>query len=331
MSAGVAAGSSPLDWEDVQGDILAGLPKVVQTFVFLEITDPQAFKSVLRRSIARRATSSRTARGWAERPAGPAAGAHLLGLNIAFTASGCAKLTGGRVPPDPAFLSGACERAVRIGDAEPATNWLPQFYGAPLDATVLISGRSLRAVDAEWKLLHNLLGGSVRVCYRANAASRPGAACDADHFGNPARSGSCDPERGGPVLRDERAAVDAAPLPWMKNGSYLVFRRIEQLVPEYEEFTRNVPAGRGLDAAVWRASGLVRRGIAFGPEVSNLERSEGKTTADRGLLFVSYQTSIERFETLQRSCPSPNPFAINSAAVYAFAPSIAALAGELSR
>jgi hypothetical protein len=332
MRSGVPAGSCPPDWEDVQGDILIGLPKLVQTFVFLEITDPRGFKSSLRRSIARRATSARIARGWAERPAGLAAGAHSLGLNVAFTASGCAKLTRDRVPPDPAFLSGACERALGIGDAEPAINWLPQVYGAPIDAIVLISGRSPRAVDAEWKLLHNLLGGSVRVCYRANAASRPGAACDAaDHFGNPARSGGCDPARGGPVFRDERAAVDAAPLGWMKNGSYLVFRRIEQLVPEYEEFTRKSPTARDLDAAVWRASGLVRRGIAFGPEVSSLERSEGKTSAERGLLFVSYQTSIERFETLQRRCLSPNPFAINSAAVYAFVPSIAALAGELSQ
>jgi len=331
MRSGVAPGSSPLDWGDVQGDILIGLPKSVQTFVFLEIADARAFKSVLRRSIAHRATSARTARGWAERPAGPTAGAQFLGLNIAFTASGCAKLTARRVPPDPAFLLGACERAVRIGDAEPATNWLPQFYRAPLDVVVLISGRSLRAVDAEWKLLHNLLGGSIRVCYRANAASRPGAACDADHFGNLARSGFCDPGRGGPVFRDERAVIDAAPLAWMKNGSYLVFRRIEQLVPEYEDSARSAPWGRGLDAGVWQGSGLVRRGIAFGPEVSTLERGEGKTSADRGLMFVSYQTAIERFETLQRSCQSPNPFEINSAAVYAFVPSIAALAGELSR
>lgn len=330
MRPGVAAAASPLDWEDVQGDILIGLPKLFQTFVFLEITDPRGFKSVLRRSIAHRATSARTARGWAERPAVPAAGARPSGLNVGFTASGCAKLTAGRVPPDPAFLAGACERAVAIGDPEPAINWLPQFYGTPIDAIVLISGRSLRAVDAEWKLLQNVLGGSARLCYRAGAASRPGAACGVDHFGNPARSAGCDPARGGAVFRDESAAVDAAPLVWMKNGSYLVFRRIEQLVPEYEEFVRSSPAAAGRDAAVWGTSGLVRRGIAFGPEVSSLERSEGKTSADRGLLFVSYQTSIARFETLQRSCQSPNPFAINSGAVYAFVPSISALAGELS-
>jgi hypothetical protein len=266
---------------------------------------------------------------WAERAAAPG-GTHVQGLNVAFTASGCAKLTGGRVPPDPAFLAGACERAVAIGDAEPAINWLPQFYGAPIDALVTITGRSLRAVDAEWKLLQNLLGHSVRLCYRANAASRPGAASEADHFGDPARSASCEPALGGPVFRDERAAVDASPLPWMKHGSYLVLRRIEQLVPEREEFARRAPGFRGRDAAMWQGSGLVRRGIAFGPEVSTLERSEGKTSADRGLFFVSYQTSIERFEKLQRSCESPSRFAINSAALYAFVPSIAALAGELS-
>jgi hypothetical protein len=329
MRPGIAVGSTPADWEDVQGDVLIGLPRLVETFVFFEIVDVRAFKSTLRRSIAHRATSAGTAREWSERLGAPAACLHFLGLNIAFTASGCAKLAAGRVPPDPAFLAGARDRAVAIGDAEPAINWLPQFYGAPIDAVVLIAGRSARAVDAEWKLLHNVLAGSVRLCYRQNAESRPDGS-ETDHFGDPAGSGSCDPGTSGLVFRAKRAAVDPAPIPWMRNGSYLVFRRIEQLVPEYEDFARDTAGAAVVGATGLRAPGLVRRGIPFGPEVSSLERVEGKTSADRGLIFVSYQTSIERFETLQRAGDVSNRFAINSAAVYAFAPSIAALAGELA-
>ncbi len=329
MRTGIVTGSPPADWEDVQGDILVGLPKLVQTFVFLEIVDVGAFKSALRRSLARRATSARTAREWSERLGAPAACLHRLGLNVAFTASGCEKLAPGRVPPDREFLTGACRRAVAIGDAEPAINWLPQVYEAPIDAIVSIAGSSARAVDAEWKLLQNLLAGSVRPCYRENGAGRPGGSA-ADHFGDATGSAGFGPSGGALCFRASGAAVDPAPIPWMKNGSYLVFRRIEQLVPEREAFMRSGAAAHSPDAALWRASGLVRRGIAFGPEVSSLERSEGKTSADRGLLFVSYQTSIDRFEMIQRACDSPNPFAINSAAAYAFAPSISALAGELA-
>jgi hypothetical protein len=303
------------DAGDVQGDVLVGLPKIVQSFGFLEIVDERAFKSALGRSIVRRATPARAAKGWS------------LGLNVAFTASGCAKLLDERLPPDPAFLAGAAARAEFVGDAEPATNWLPQFYGVPLDAVVLIAGGSRKSVDTEWKLLLNLLGASARVVYRETGAARPGAASPLDHFGNAAGSAGYDPGRAALLFRDQRAGLDAAPFPWMKNGSYLVFRRIEQLVPEFDAFARSRPAVRGLDT-IWRASGLVRRGIAYGPEVSELERAEGKTSADRGLLFVSYQTAIAQFENVQRACLEPSGFAINSAAVYAFVPSLTSLEND---
>lgn len=316
-------------WDDIQGDIVVGLPKTVQAFVLLEIVDARAFKSVLQRSVVHRATTARTARQWSERFGSRTQGLQFVGLNIAFTAVGCAKL-GMRLPADEAFLAGASARAGLVGDAEPAINWLPQIYGAPVDAVILIAGSSPKAVDAEWKLLHNLLGICARVCYRESAAVRPGAERDDDHFGVVAGTGVCTVERPGLVFSDPDAPRDAAPVAWMKNGSYLVYRRIEQLVPEYAAAAKGRAAPRGMDAAVWRASRLVRRGIAYGPEVSDLERREGKTTADRGLMFVSYQTSIALYESIQRTCASPNRFAINSGAAYAFAPSISALATELS-
>ena len=39
---------------------------------------------------------------------------------------------------------------------------------------------------------------------------------------------------------------------------------------------------------------IMRRGIPFGDELSDPERKQGKTLQDRGLMFVCYQTSIER-------------------------------------
>jgi hypothetical protein len=304
------------DLDDVQSDVLVGVPKLAQTFCFLEIVNVAAFKSAFRRSIAHRATPARVGRG--------------LGLNVAFTATGCVKLIGDRLPPDPAFQAGASHRASYLGDAEPATNWLPQFYGIPIDVVVVVYGGSENAVEAEWKLLQHLLGSSVRVSFREMGRARAGSTGSSDHFGNEAGSGEREVEPSGTIFRNEWAGIDPAPLAWMKNGSYMVFRRIEQLVPEYENFARSRPAARGMDA-VWRASRLVRRGIAFGPEVTELERWEGKSNFERGLLFVSYQTSLAQFECVQRSCFSPKRFAINSAAAYAFMPSISALANEFGR
>lgn len=47
---------------------------------------------------------------------------------------------------------------------------------------------------------------------------------------------------------------------------------------------------------------IMRRGIAFGPEVTLLEKLENKTQHGRGLLFASYESSIvDGFQFLQQS------------------------------
>ena len=46
----------------------------------------------------------------------------------------------------------------------------------------------------------------------------------------------------------------------------------------------------------------MRRGVQFGPEVSEQEMKEGKTLNERGLLFTCYQASITNgFAFLQKS------------------------------
>ena len=51
---------------------------------------------------------------------------------------------------------------------------------------------------------------------------------------------------------------------------------------------------------------IIRSGIAFGPEVSANEASSGKTSQDRGLLFVCYQSNISNgFQFIQQSMGVP--------------------------
>jgi len=46
----------------------------------------------------------------------------------------------------------------------------------------------------------------------------------------------------------------------------------------------------------------MRRGIAFGREVSEEERAAKKTSYDRGLVFICYQSSIANgFQFIQKS------------------------------
>ena len=47
---------------------------------------------------------------------------------------------------------------------------------------------------------------------------------------------------------------------------------------------------------------MMRRGIAFGPELTHAEALSGHTTQQRGLLFLCYVTSIaEQFEFVQQA------------------------------
>jgi len=153
---------------------------------------------------------------------------------------------------------------------------------------------------------------------------------------------------------------------WMRNGSYMVFRRLEQKVPEFRQFVRERATALGMSPGLmtarmvgrWKSGApleltprcddsalggdarrnndfeygddrfqqrcpfaahirkayprddtgneaevqqhrIIRRGIPFGPEV---EPGEMTTRHSRGLMFVCYQTSIERqFEFIQRS------------------------------
>ena len=155
--------------------------------------------------------------------------------------------------------------------------------------------------------------------------------------------------------------------PWLRNGSYMVFRRLEQKVPEFRRFVADRAARLGMDPDLlgarmfgrWKSGAplelaplydnaalgsdakrnndfdygddpfqrkcpyaahirkayprddapggeaeaqrhrILRAGITFGPEVAS---GETTTSHSRGLMFVCYQTSIERqFEYIQRS------------------------------
>jgi Dyp-type peroxidase family len=160
-------------------------------------------------------------------------------------------------------------------------------------------------------------------------------------------------------------------VPWMRNGSYMVFRRLEQRVPEFRRFVAERSARLGMDPQLmaarmvgrWKSGAplelaprrddprlgadgkrnndfefgddpeqrkcpyaahirkvyprddtgneaevqrhrIIRQGITFGPEVAP---GETTTKQSRGLMFVCYQTSIERqFEYIQRQANNPD-------------------------
>ena len=87
--------------------------------------------------------------------------------------------------------------------------------------------------------------------------------------------------------------------PWMRNGTYMVFRRLEQKVPEFRRFVQQQAARLGMDRELlaarmvgrWKSGAPIGTGAAEG-------RSAGSAT-------TTPATMISRLATItfQRKCP----------------------------
>jgi len=327
----------------------------------------------------------------------------LYGLNLGFTGHGLNALVGiRRSGLDPSFEEGAdsAETIARLNDP-PKSRWLPKFTSDRIDGVFLITGPDPPSVTLHSNKLLNFFGTSVKVVYSETGATRPGAERGHEHFGfldgisQPGVRGLTsrlnairEPNEGFPGQdllwpgefvfgypgQDPGHPTKEGPPPemaaaWMRNGSYMVFRRLEQKVPEFQRFVREQAARLAMDSALlaarmvgrWKSGApmelaplrddprlagdkkrnndfgfgddpfqrrcpyaahirkvytrddvneaeaqthrILRAGIPFGPEVAP---GETTTKHKRGLMFVSYQTSIERqFEYIQRRANDP--------------------------
>jgi Dyp-type peroxidase family len=384
---------------------LEGLQKNVENFLFFKVVNRTYFKDVVRRYIADRITSARqvnNAQTTIERrkKLGQARSDRFRGLNLGFTKDGMTELMGsGRPWLDPAFERGADhhDTSEALNDP-PRVTWLKKFVEDRIDGVFLVTGPDRSTVTLQSSELTRLLGSSIKIVYSEIGNTRPGAGRGHEHFGSldnisqPGIRGLAqisDPryrpdERlpGQDLLwpgefvfgypgqhpNDPVKAGSPPPMaaPWMRNGSYMVFRRLEQKVPEFRKFVEERAARLGMDPELlsarmvgrWKSGAplelaplrdnpalgddatrnndfefgddpfqqkcpyaahirkayprddtgseaevqrhrIIRAGIPFGPEV---KPGETTTKHSRGLMFVCYQTSIERqFEFIQKN------------------------------
>ena len=152
------AGGPGLELDEIQGDVLLGLQKLFERFVFFEIKDVKTFKAALRRKVAHRITTSRTVqlREFQLRDHKNQGNKTILpnvGLNLGFTNSGILKLVPGADLKDPSYAAGAKAQAASLNDPVDAqknpSTWVPQFLNANIDGVFLITGGTQAAVDKE--------------------------------------------------------------------------------------------------------------------------------------------------------------------------------------
>src|SRR5215469_6297294 len=131
-----------LELDDIQGDILIGLQKDFERFVFFEILDATAFKANLREKLTLRiidttTVQSRESQLRERKRQGNNSALPNVGVNVGFTNTGLQKLRPGDDLKDVPFVTGAQARAAgRLGDpingAGPAT-WRAEFLSGKID------------------------------------------------------------------------------------------------------------------------------------------------------------------------------------------------------
>ena len=119
---------------DIQGDLLTGIQKNAELFLFFRITDARRFKDIAKRRLIGRVTTTRTVnereRRVAQRTAyGAASHEEWIGVNLGFTKDGLTLLLGENRPRmESAFERGAdaAHTVAALHDPDPAA-WIAKF------------------------------------------------------------------------------------------------------------------------------------------------------------------------------------------------------------
>ncbi|KAJ7868564.1 fungal peroxidase [Mycena olivaceomarginata] len=403
-AANKAAAATGLNLDDIQGDILVGMKKNKQLFYFFSIADPTNFKGKLAADILPLITTTNQLLSVSTQP--------ITLVNIAFSQTGLTALNVTESLGDSFFAGGQFKDLPNLGDPG-STNWVPEFTGTGIHGVLLFASDTDDNINNSVASLESALGESINKVYSLAAAARPAPNVGHEHFGfldgisNPAINGfTANPMPGqsnlsaGTILLGETG--DSATRPaWAKDGSFLVFRQLKQLVPEFDKFlTDNAIVQDGLTpqqgsdllgarmVGRWKSGApvdlaplfddpvlgadptrnndftfqhpdavlstnqtrcpfsahirktrpradlstpevtfghIMRAGIPYGPEVSADEASSSTTSTERGLAFVSYQSSISGgFRFLQQTWADSANFVHSGVGVD---PIIGALAG----
>ncbi|KAI0701290.1 hypothetical protein BC835DRAFT_236693 [Cytidiella melzeri] len=246
--------------QNIQGDILVGMKKQIERFVFFHINDATSFKSALKTYAPANITSTATLLS-------PASEQPLAFVNIAFSQTGLTALGITDNLGDTQFASGQFADAASLGDD--TAQWESAFKGTDVHGVFLIGSDQTSYITSYTNDLNTIFGSSYSVKYTQDSAARPGSEAGHEHFGfldgisNPAVIGfNNEPLPGqtlvlpGIILTGRLGDTTFRPS-WAKDGSFLAFRKLKQLVPEFNKYT--------LDNAIQNSAGTltVQEGAEF--------------------------------------------------------------------
>jgi len=275
----------PLEMHDIQGDLLVGMQKNAELFLFFRITNSRRFKDIAKRQLISRVTTALTVnereRRVAQRTAyGGTSDEEWIGINLGFTKDGLTQLLGKNRPRmEAAFERGAdaAQTVAALHDPDPGA-WIAKFRSDRIDGVFLIAGRNEPSVTFIGNTVRAQLSGSIKIVFSEIGTVRPGKNRRHEHFGfvdgisqpgirgltHPSRP-STTPDQGLPAQDllwpgefvlgypgqdpqepEKPGPIAPLPAPWARNGYYMVFRRLEQRVPEFRRFVAVQAARLGI-------------------------------------------------------------------------------------
>ncbi|KAF7298180.1 WD-REPEATS-REGION domain-containing protein [Mycena chlorophos] len=241
-----------LNTDNIQSDILVGMKKSQELFYFFKINDAATFKSKMSSDIIALITTTTEILSVDTQP--------VTAVNLAFSQHGLDTLGVTDDLGDPNFTNGQLSDLTGdlpgpIGDDE--STWLPEFTAGTIDGVFLLASDTVDNIDTQLASIQSTLGSSITTLYQIQGAARPGSEAGHEHFGfmdgisQPAVNGFTNPIYPGqtPVdaglfLVGEASDPNLAARPasgWATDGSFLVFRQLQQLVPEFNEFLTTHP------------------------------------------------------------------------------------------
>ncbi|CAE6479622.1 hypothetical protein ACGC1H_002442 [Rhizoctonia solani] len=248
-----------VDLNNVQGDIILGFPKKKEEFIFFVIQDAAKFKKALSKLKVTTTADVIEARKTIQEKKSQFGGlVPLAFLNIAFSKRGLDALGITEDLGDEPFAKGQLVDAQDLGDdgVAEADGFHPSWETAfkhRVDGVFVVAGESWASINI--KILEVLVAftSAFRVVYRLKGSVRPGNQKGHEHFGwqdgisNPAVKGVGETFPGQRVIPPgvilcgkTRDPVHNRP-DWALEGSFLAFRQLEQLVPEFDKFLTENP------------------------------------------------------------------------------------------
>ncbi|KAG9239578.1 peroxidase TAP [Amylocarpus encephaloides] len=269
--------SAPFDLCNVQGDILTGLPKKVETYWFIQIKDCEVddFRQRLSHIVPLITSCAQTDVDRSKCAQHKKKGELLTlsGVNIAFSKKGLCKIgiteplsndieSETQVHKDP-FEHGMRETASKLNDRTEgdSNTWFPEFK-QDIHCLVFITGDCQHSVDHTFASIKHIFGHTITEIKTVTGTVRPGDQEAHEHFGYldgvsqpaikgvhddplPGGKGQKEPLDQGVILlkRDGDEQKESRP-DWTLDGSFLAFRYLSQLVPEFQDFIdSNNPCG----------------------------------------------------------------------------------------